>query len=116
MVVLSGMGMDAIVQVITVLLIFVFVLAVTYFVTHWIATFQKSKLATGSIEVVETQRIAQNRYVQIVRIGEKYFALGIGKEEVQILCEVPKEEIHLNKDEKQSFPDFKKIFNNAKKS
>jgi flagellar protein FliO/FliZ len=113
---LSVNGVDSFAQVMTVLLIFVFVLALTYFVTRWIANYQKGKLSSGNIEVIETQRISQNRYVQIVRIGEKYFALGIGKEEVQMLGEIAKEELNLQKKELNNFPDFKKIFNNIKKS
>ncbi len=116
MIFLSISGTESFAQVVTVVLVFVFVLALTYFVTKWIASYQKDKLSTGNIEVIETQKIAQNRYVQIVRIGEKYLALGIGKEEIQVLTELSKEEIVFRKKEQQSFPDFKKIFKDAKKS
>lgn len=114
MVLLSVNGIDSFAQVMTVLLVFVFVLALTYFVTRWIASYQKGSLSSGNIEVLEIQRIAQNRHIQIVRIGEKYFALGLGKDDVQMLVEVSKDELKFQTKEQLKFPDFKKIFNNSK--
>lgn len=116
MLLLSVNGVDSFAQVMTVLLIFVFVLGLTYFVTRWIANYQKGKMASNNIETIEAHRIAQNRHVQIVRIGEKYFALGIGKDEVHVISELSKEELILREENAKAFPDFKQIFNHAKKS
>lgn len=85
--------MNSVAQFITVLLIFIMVLAVTYLVTRWIGNFQKSQGMGSSIEVIETARISQNAYVQIVRIGQRYVALSVSKENVAYICDVPKEDI-----------------------
>ena len=78
MIILTGKT-DSYAQFITVLLIFVAVLAVTALVTKWIAGYQKQQGAAGNIEVLETGRIANNKYIQLVRIGESYFAIGSAK-------------------------------------
>ena len=75
-------------QLITVLLIFVFVLALTYFVTKWIANYQKDKAPGENIVILETKRVAPGKLIEVVRIGDKCFAIGIGKDEVTLLGEI----------------------------
>ena len=45
------------------------------------------------MRVVETLRIAQNKFLQIVKVGEKYLVLSVGKDEVRLIAEIPPEEI-----------------------
>ena len=56
-------------QFITVLLIFLFVVAITYFTTRYIAGYQKNLIRTGNMELVESLRISNNKYLQIVKTG-----------------------------------------------
>ena len=51
-------------QFMTVLIMFVFVLAITYFTTKWIAGYQQSKGAGANLEVIESFRLADNKYVR----------------------------------------------------
>ena len=73
--------------------IFVAVLAVTALVTKWIAGYQKQQGAAGNIEVRETVRIANNKYIQLVRIGESYFAIAVCKDTVTALGQIPAEQL-----------------------
>ena len=81
----SSRGINSIAQFLTVLLIFIGVLALTYFTTRWIASYQKGKMLSGNIHVLETFKITQNKYVQIIRVGEHYYAIAIGKDTVTLL-------------------------------
>ena len=100
---------DSYLQFITVLIVFVLVLAITALTTKWIAGYQKQQSANYNIEVIETTRIANNKYVQIVRVGEKYMVIAICKETVTMLGEVPVEQ--LNKSElSQGTLNFKELF------
>ena len=45
------------------------------------------------IAVVVTAPVAQNTILQIVRIGERYYALGGGLGRLTLLCELPAPEI-----------------------
>ncbi|MCX4306915.1 MAG: flagellar biosynthetic protein FliO [Acetatifactor sp.] len=80
-------------QFITVLLLFVFVLAITAFVTKWIGGYQKGKSAGANMELVEAIRLSNNKYVQIVRVGRKYLALAVCKDTVTMLSEIPEEDL-----------------------
>lgn len=84
---------DSYLQFMTVLFLFVVVLAITYATTKWIANYQKGKAVCGNIEVIETSRIASNKYIQIIRIGSKYLAIAVGKDEVHMLTELSEEEL-----------------------
>ncbi len=107
-------GMNSFLQFCTVLLIFLFVLAVTWAATKWIANFQGTKIGGTNIEVVETYRLSASKYIQIIRTGEKYLAVAVCKDTVTMLTEISAEQIHLPERPADSMPDFKKIFEKAK--
>ena len=88
-------SIDTIAQFITVLLLFLAVLAVTYLVTRYIGGLQRGQVKGNNIEVIETVRIGQSQCVQILRVADRYLAVGIGKEEVTLLGELDKESISL---------------------
>ncbi len=99
-------------QLITVLIIFVVVLALTAWTTRFIASYQKQMGAGSNVEVVEATRIDSSKCIQIVRIGEKYFALAVCKDTVTSLGEIPKEQIVFKQVAGQSL-DFKALLNSA---
>ena len=85
--------LDSYIQFITVLIIFLFVLIVTYWVTKWTAGYQRSQTANANMEILETIRLSGNKYVQIVRIGRKYLAVAICKDTVTMLTEIPEQDL-----------------------
>ncbi len=106
-------------QFISVLIIFILVLAVTYFATKWLADYQKGTNLSGkNIQVVETYRISQSKYIQIVRIGGRYTAIAVSKDQVTALGDVDEEDL-IFKDETQENVSFKELlekFKSEKKS
>ncbi len=94
---------DGYVQFITVLIIFVLVLAVTALVTKWIASYQKEQSVNVNIEVIETTRISNNKYIQVIRLGERYVAVAVCKDTVTLLGEIPKEQLK----ERNGSPNFR---------
>ena len=83
---------------ITVLILFVVVLMVTWAVTKWTAGYQKGKWAGGNIEMLESFRIAPDKYVQIIRVADKYLAVAVAKDTVTFLTELDESELMLKKD------------------
>ena len=84
---------EAFAQLLTLLIIFIFVLAVTYYVTRFVGNYQKNKLSGSNINILETMRIANNKYVQIVKIGSRVFAIAVAKDTVSYLCELDEDEL-----------------------
>ena len=101
-------------QFVTMLLVFVLVLAATYFFTKWMANYQKEKSSSGNIEILETARISATKYIQIVRVGGKYFAIAVGKDEVTSLGEVSREDLVIKEDGPEETLNFKDILEKFK--
>lgn len=106
---------DSYIQFITVLILFVLILTVTYLVTKWIAKTQKSRVGTGNLEIVETCRISPNKYVQILRAGEKYLVIAVGKDEVHMLAELSEDELAIKESTEGRSVDFAGVFERVKK-
>lgn len=88
---------DSFSQLITVLLAFVFVLALTLWTTRWIAKYQKGQKAGQNIDVVETCPMGNGKYIQIIRLADKYVAVAVCKDNVTLLAQLD--------GEKMAFPD-----------
>lgn len=86
---------DSVVQFLGGLFIFLFVCVLTYFGTRFIATIQKGQMKCTNIDVVETFRIAPNKYVQIIRIADEYVAISVCKDTVTFLTKVDKGQLEL---------------------
>lgn len=84
---------DSIGQLLTVTLIFIFVLALTYFATKLTAGLQKGRLAGSNVEILETYKIAPAKYIQVVRIGKKYFSYVVCKDTVTLLGEMTEDDM-----------------------
>lgn len=86
-------GWDSFFQLMGVLLIFVFVLAITYLCTRWIARYQKGISANKNIRVIETFRITNNKFIQIIEVGAVYMVIAVCKDTVTLLGEIDKEQL-----------------------
>lgn len=110
---LTSNSMDGYAQLITVLLIFVIVLAITAVVTKYIAKYQKQSSINANIEILETIKVSATKYIQLVRIGDTYVAMAVCKDTVTKLCEVPKEQLSLGGPEGEFSFSFKELLNSA---
>lgn len=105
----------SILDLLTLLVIFAFVLGVTYFTTRYIANFQRERTEAGNIRLLEATRLAQNKYIQLVKIGDKYFALAVCKDTVSVICELDESEIKNLDGVNENLPSFSDILKKFKK-
>ncbi len=104
---------DGYAQLITVLLIFVVVLAVTAFTTKYIANYQKHNSVNMNIEILETIKVSTTKYIQLVRIGDTYVAMAVCKDTVTKLCEIPKEQLKINEPNAGETKTFKEMLSSV---
>lgn len=97
--ILLSSSLNSFIQLLGVLVIFVFVLIITYFVTKWIGGFQKSQMIGRSFQVIDTIRIVGNKYVQVLKMGDVYLVIAVGKDTVTMLAKLTEEEIGLPEEE-----------------
>jgi len=111
----TGGATDSFVQFITVLIIFIFVLVITYCVTRWISGFQKTQYVGRNVELLETCRLADSKYLQIVRAGDKYLVIAVCKDTVTMLTELSEDSLDLEVVATKQKLDFKEIWESVKK-
>lgn len=95
--------------------IFIFVLALTYFVTRWIGNYQKAQLKSRNMQIIETMRIANNKYIQIVKVSEEYLVISIAKDRIELLTKLDEGSISgLHMPDENHTETFQDIFNKLK--
>ena len=104
---------NSILQLLGLILVFVAILFAAFYVANWIGKTGMGVNLNRNISLVEVYRISQNQSIQIVKIADKYYALAISKEKVDLITEI--EEDKLNFEKKQmDVLDFKEILAKAK--
>lgn len=115
MIILTAAGsLDSFVQFMTILLLFLFVLVITYVVTRWVSGIQKVQMTGKNMELVETMRISNSKYLQIIRAGEKYLVIAVCKDTVTMLIELSVDEISLDDGNEVKGLSFRKILDKMK--
>ena len=89
----SSSRIEAFVQLITLVIIFALVLAMTYFATRFVGNYKKEKMAGSNISVLETFRLSNSKYIQIIKMGSKFLAIAICKDSVTVLCELQESDL-----------------------
>ena len=75
------------------LLIFVFVLAITYFTTKWVGGYQKVRMRSKNLQIIETIPIGNNKMIALVKAGKAYLVVSIGKDEMHPLGQLTEDEL-----------------------
>ncbi len=118
MYILSSMNLssrvEAFAQLLTLIFIFIIVLAAAYFATKFMAGYQKSKEAYSNIKVLDSLKISQTKYIQIVRVADKCFAIAVAKDSITYLGEIDEDSLMVFDKTKTNLPFTKsdESFNN----
>lgn len=106
-----------IMQLMKLLFILLLVLVACYYVTKWLGTSGIMGGNSKNFKTIETYRMAQNKYLQIVKVGEKYLLISITKDHIEYLTELSEEDINLETNLKQGeIKSFKEILSKINKN
>lgn len=90
----SFSGAQGVAQLICLILLFFFVLFLAYMAARIVGSYQSNVVNKKSnIRVLEVCRLSNNKMIEIVKIGEKYLAIAVGKDEITLLTELDADEI-----------------------
>ncbi len=105
--------LDSLFELLGLVLIFAVVILACYLTTRIVAGKHLRQQKLGNFEVIETYQVAQNRFLQIIRIGRKYVCIAVGKDSVEPVCELSEEDVvKLNQDQQPSGLEVKETFQN----
>ena len=118
MTILLSSSFHSLVQLIGALIIFAFVLGITYLTTRWMGGFFKSRSNNKNLHIIETINVGNNKYISIVEAGTVYLVVSVGKDEVHLLTQLTREQLkdfsfeHV--EEKESQESFTEILEKLK--
>jgi flagellar protein FliO/FliZ len=102
-------------QLIGVTFLFLFVLAITYVTTKLIGGIKAGTLTESNFKVIDTYKVTQNKYMQIIKIGSKYFVIAVCKDTIQLITELKEEDIVLKDRSSKVNTSFQDILKAIKK-
>lgn len=91
--VLATSSFDSFMQLMGALLIFTLVLVMVYFTTKWLGGVQKGGMSGKNLKVVESIGLGNNKSICIIQVGTEYIVVSVGKEEVNLLTRLSREEL-----------------------
>lgn len=84
---------ESFIQLLVALIVFVFVIVLTGLTTKFIGGYQRTKFANKNMQPLESMKVGNNKFLQLVKIGEVYLVIGVGKDEVTPITKLTKEEV-----------------------
>ena len=86
-------SMESFLQLISALLIFVFVLLITYYTTHWVGSYQKVRMRSKNLQVLESLSVGNNKTICLLKTGTEYVVVAIGKEEIHPITTLKEDQL-----------------------
>ncbi len=106
-----------VIQLVVIIVIFILVLVATYFTTRWIGKTGALQTQSPNIHVKETFKIAPNKYIQIIELGDQYYAIGVSKDNITFLTALSKDQLDLTPvDKEHNAVSFKDMMNKFRKN
>jgi flagellar protein FliO/FliZ len=91
--ILMAGSLESFIQLLGALVIFAFVLVLTYLATRWMGGMQKSRSNNKNLRIIETIGVGNNKYISIVEVGTIYLVVSVGKDEVHLLAQLTRDEL-----------------------
>ena len=107
-------ALDGIAQLLTLILILIFVVLLAYFTVRFTGKFQENMLKNSNFKVVDTYRVSNSQYLQIVRVANKCVVIGISKDNITFITEVDEEQLKQRQNELPQNVNFSEIFTKLK--
>ena len=84
---------QSVMELIGAVLIFLVVLALTYFTARWIGGYQRINMRNKNMQIIESINVGNNKYICLVKAGEVYLVVAIGKDEITMLAQLTEEQL-----------------------
>lgn len=97
------------------LVVFIIIIAACYFVTRFVGGKQLAQQKNSNFTVLDTFRVAQNKYLQLIQAGKRYFVLAVCKDSITLVAELDKEDITYWREEGQIPKSFQDILSTMRR-
>ncbi len=104
-----GSSSNSVFELIVLIVIFVLIIVACYYVTRFIGTKQLKQYKNSNFTVLDTYRVTTNKFLQLVKMGEKYVVIAVTKDHISVITELTKEEIQLPENGEHKGISFKNV-------
>jgi len=97
---------DNVLQLVGLVLLLIVILVAAYYTSKFVGGIKLGQIKNSNFKVIDTYRISPNKLLQIVKIGNKFIVISIGKDTINFITELDETEVLIkdfNNSEKQSF-------------
>jgi flagellar protein FliO/FliZ len=108
-------NLDSLFQLIGVSILFIIILVVTYYTTRFVGGVKMGITRNSNFKVLETFKVTQNKYLQLIQIGIRYFVISVSKDDIRFLAELNETEIMLQEESKLPKNNFTELFHSVMK-
>jgi flagellar protein FliO/FliZ len=108
-------NLDSLFQLIGVSILFIIILVVTYYTTRFVGGVKMGITRNSNFKVLETFKVTQNKYLQLIQIGTRYFVISVSKDDIRFLAELNETEIMLQEESKLPKNNFTELFHSVMK-
>ena len=88
-----GSTTDNALQLFGLILLFCFVLAATYYTSKFVGNYKLGQQKNKNFKVIETYKVAPNKFLQLVKMGNKYVVISVGKDDIRYITELSEDEV-----------------------
>ena len=106
---------DSVFQLIGVSILFIIILVITYYTTKFVGGVKMGMTKNSNFKVLETFKVTQNKYLQLIQVGTRYFVIAIGKDDIRFLAELNENEIIRQDEAKLQTGNFTELFHSVLK-
>jgi flagellar protein FliO/FliZ len=101
-------------QLLGLVVLLIIILIAAYYTSRFVGRYKLGQLKNSNIQVIEIHRISNSKMLQIIKIANKYVAIGVSKDNITFITEIDEGEVlthEFNEGEKES---FRQIFDKIK--
>lgn len=82
---------------IVILVLFILILFGAYFTTRFLGNIQMNRTKDSNLKVIEAIQVGPGKTIQLIKAGEKYFIIGVTKDQITHLADIEADLLNLNK-------------------
>ena len=97
---------DNFMQLIGLVFLLIVILVAAYFTSRFVGNMKLGQMKNSNFTVIDSYRVSPNKLLQIVKIGNKFVVIAIGKDTINFITELDEAEVYIrevNAGEKLNF-------------
>lgn len=101
-------------QLIGLVLLLILILAAAFFTSRYIGKLSLGQLKNSNFKIIDTYRISPNKFLQIIKVANKFILISVSKDTVNFISELDEAEVLIKEFHTKENLNFKQILDKLK--